>query len=159
MKRLTVEPVAITFGANATGEEAITPFFRRGRSFISLLHFYIFHKPVVGLEIIIGGHRVIFNHKTFGRAVENLAHSFLREIGDRCLYCISILFADCINLPEHHSVSIFSQRNDSPFMNRKRGIGNYFLSVNYIDIAKTLAARTGTKRRIEGKIMRSRLPI
>ena len=86
---------------------------------------------------------------TFERTVEYLVQGFLADVGNRGFQRIVVFMEDGINLPEYHLALVFAQWHNAPLVDAFLAVGNHLVQVYLVDIAQTLASRTGSLGRVE----------
>ena len=158
MQSFLIQTASSTFRTSHRLGELFRPFLCRSRSFVLLHHLDVFHQSLVGHIIIRRGvHQLRLD--AIHAAVQYFVQRFLRQILDRCLHISVVFFQQSIYLPEYHAVFILPQRLDSPLVHRKVTVRNHFIHVYQADIAQSFAPRTSPLRRVERKVMRSRVTV
>ena len=160
MKRFLIQTRPAAFRTYSRFGKLVGPFLRGSRSILVLHHLDILHDSFVKDKIVGSGmDKRTFDFQTLITAIQYFIDDILRQLAHRSLQRSLITFQQSLDLPENHRILVLSQRRDGSFVHRKRTVGYHLVHINQIHIAQPLAARARTLRRIERKVMRSRLAI
>ena len=152
---LAVQALPVTFRTLAFCQELLGPFLSAARLVVLHHRAQVFHHTVVVDEIVAGGmYQFLVDAHRLQRSVEYLVESLVRNIVDGSLDVTLVVMQDGSNLPEYHLVLIFAQRGDGSVVDALFPVGNHLAQVDLVDVAETLAPRTGTLGGIERKSVR-----
>ena len=159
-KRLFVQSCPLTLWAYIGLGELIGPLLRSSRSIAFLHHLDIFHYTLIVYKVI--GSRMnksTFYLQAFVRTIENIVYGIFGQIAHWSLQRSVIFIEQGFQLPENHYAFIFTKRSYGTFVHRQRTVGYHLVNIYQVDVAQALASRTSPLRRIERKVVRSRLTI
>ena len=144
---LAVQAHAVTLRALALRQELVGPL-GTGIAVVAFHHgAQVLHHAVVVDEVVAGGvNQILVDADALQRAVEDFVECLLGNVVDARLQVAVVLVENGVNLPEDHLALILAQRYDTAFVDALLAVGDDLREVYLVDVAQSLAARTGTLR-------------
>ena len=159
-ERLALQPLTLAFGTFAGGQKLVGPLLSGARLVVFHHLPQVFDDAVELHEIVARGvDELLVDADVFERAVENFVHRLLRNVAHGRFQREFIFLEDGLDLPENHLVLVFSERHDGSLMDALAAVGDDFFQVDFVDVAQSLALRTGSLGRVERENVRRGLAI
>ena len=153
---LAVEALAVAFRTLALGQKLLGPLLRtqrrptaRRRRAVVIVHdgAQILDDTVVVDEIVAGGvYQILVDAYRLNGAIEYLVEGIVRDVLNGCLQVAVVVAEDGRYLPENHLVFVLAQRHDATLVDGQLAVGNNLGEVYLVDVAQSLATRTGSLR-------------
>ncbi len=100
-----------------------------------------------------------FDAYTFLTSIDYFPHSIIIHLFYRSIQVVIVSCQNSLNLPEDKSLFHLSQWSQSTFSHRQIAVRDNLILVYQTHHTQSFAMRTGTLRRVERKIVRSRFVV
>ena len=144
-----VETSSMALGALYTREKLPCPFLSTCGRLVGLLHLDIFHKPIIGQEIVVGAQSLGFDIESLVGAIHDVVESLFGQQLKGSVECGTMFLANRRNLPKDERVLVLAQRSDASIFNRQLHVGHDFLAVDDVHKAQPLALGASSLRRVK----------
>ena len=150
MQSFLIQTSPFTFRTNRCFGKLFSPLLRCRRSIFLLQHLNILHHPFVSDKIIRRStDQRAFDFYTIIGTIQHFFNCIIRQFLYWGLQCCIVFFQQSTDLPEDHSIFIFSQRCYGSFINGLFTVGNHFIHINLIDYSQPFTLWTRSLRRVK----------